>query len=202
MMNMNKILLLLIFSVLFTVPSLASEALNEANAHFTYQGEPIHPFLIEKFSNWISDNRSPIVVTVDISASFNTNQYSQSDIQKNDNWWRAERHYTDGDIPLYESFSYQWLGRLNNGTHVLKTGSSGGGSGFFMDLMFIRFSTGEIMWEGKEHKQLLMSIVGTHSLGDRYMGDIQVFPDRVIIPASMRFGYPDGDDVELNFSID
>jgi len=107
----------------------------------------------------------------------------------------------DGDIPLYQAFYYHWLGKLADDTHVLETGSSGGGSGFFMDLMFIRFSEDEIFWEGKKEKQLLMSIVGTHRLGDRYNGDIKVYPDKIFIPASEgQFGGGSIDkDIELKF---
>jgi len=186
---------------MFVTPLMASEQLNEANAKFTYKGKPMHPFLVGKLSNFISDNRPPIVTTVDVSASFDTNEYPQSEIKKRDDWWFVERIDKYKDIPLYESFDYHWLGKLADGTHVLETGSSGGGSGFFMDLLFIKFSEGEIFWEGKKENQLLMSIVGTYSLGDRYNGDIKVYPDKVFIPASDgQFGGGSIEkDVELKF---
>lgn len=198
---MKKFLLCLMFFVMFITPLMASEQLNEANAKFTYKGKPMHPFLVGRLSNFISDNRPPIVTTVDVSAAFDTNEYPQREIKKRDDWWFVERTDKYKDIPLYESFDYHWLGKLADGTHVLETGSSGGGSGFFMDLMFIRFSEGEIFWEGKKEKQLLMSTVGTYSLGDRYNGDIKVYPDKVFIPASDgQFGGGSIDkDVELKF---
>jgi len=198
---MKKFLLCLMFFVMFVTPLMASEQLNEANAKFTYKGKPMHPFLVGKLSNFISDNRPPIVTTVDVSASFDTNEYPQSEIKKRDDWWFVERIDKYKDIPLYESFDYHWLGKLADGTHVLETGSSGGGSGFFMDLLFIKFSEGEIFWEGKKENQLLMSIVGTYSLGDRYNGDIKVYPDKVFIPASDgQFGGGSIEkDVELKF---
>lgn len=198
---MKKFILFLIFFAMLITPLIASEQLNEANAKFTYKGKPIHPFLVGKLSNFISDNRPPIVTTVDVSAAFDTNEYPQREIKKRDDWWFVERTDKYKDIPLYESFDYHWLGNLSDGTHVLETGSSGGGSGFFMDLMFIRFSEGEIFWEGKKEKQLLMSTVGTYILGDRYNGDIKVYPDKVFIPASDgQFGGGSIDkDVELKF---
>jgi len=55
---------------------------------------------------------------------------------------------------------------------------------FFMDLIFVRFFEDEIMWEGKQAKQLLMSVVGTYSIRDRYEGDMKVYADKVVIPAS------------------
>lgn len=198
---MKKFLLCLMFFVMFIAPSMASEQLDELNAKFTYKGKPIHPFLVGEFSYRLSDNRLPMVTTVDVSAAFDTNEYQQSDVKKNNDWWFVEHIEKDGDITLYESFDYHWLGKLADGTHVLETGYSGGGSGFFMDLMFIRFSEGGIFWEGKKEKQMLMSIVGTYRLGDRYDGDIKVYPDKVFIPASegQLGGGSIDKDVELKF---
>lgn len=184
---MNKKQLIVAWMILislFTPPLLASQQLDEVDAKFTYKGKPIHPFLVGEFSNWLSDNRPPIITMVDVTAAFDTNEYQQSSIEKRDDWWFAKTEEKDGDITLYESFGYHWLGKLANGVHVLETGSSGGGSGFFMDLMFIKFSESEIFCEGKKEKQLLMSIVGIYSLGDRYEGDIKVYPDKVIISVS------------------
>lgn len=199
---MKKFILASMFFVMLVTPLMASQQLDEANAKFTYKGKPIHPMLINKFSNWMSDNRPPMVTTVDVSASFDTNEYMQSEVKKRDDWWYVEKEEMDKDIRSYESFDYHWCGKLANGIHVLKTGSSGGGSGFFMDLMLVKFSEGEIMWEGKKEKQLLISIVGFYSLGDRYDGNIKVFPDKVLIGAS-KSQYGGGSiekDVELNVS--
>jgi hypothetical protein len=142
-----------------------------------------------------------MITTVDIKAAYDTNKYQVSDIARRNDWLFYEKTKMDGDIRLYESFGYKWLGKMKNGVHVLETGSSGGGSGFFMDLMLVKFSEGEILWEGKKEKQYLMSIVGTYILGDRYEGDIKVYPDRVLIPASEN-QYGGGaieKDIELKF---
>ena len=177
--------------------------LDEANANFTYKGKPIHPLLVREFSNWLSDDRPPIVATVDVVAAYDTNKYQLEGIKKRNDWWYAEEIEKDGDITLYESFSYHWLGKMENDTHVLEVGSSGGGSGFFMDLMFVQFSEGEITWEDQKEKQLLMSIIGIYTLGDRYDGDIKVYPNKVIIPGSEnQYGGGSVDkDIELKFPI-
>ena len=149
----------------------------------------------------ISDNRPPIVTTVDIAAAHDTNKYQRDTIEKRDDWWFAEREEKIGDFSEYESFGYHWLGKLANGIHVVEVGYSGGGSGFFMDLMFIKFFEGEIFSEGKKEKQMLMSIVGLYSLGDRYEGKITVYPDKVLIPASedQRGGGSIDNNIELKF---
>ena len=191
----------IIFIVIYFLCLFSITFADELNNSFTYRGEPIHPALVKEFSNWMSDNRPPIITTVDVSAAFNTNQYHLSEIKKRNDWYFYEEIETDGDIRFYESFGYRWLGKMDNGIHVLETASSGGGSGVFMDLMLVKFSEGEILWEGKKEKQLLMSIVGTYMLGDRYEGDIKVYPDRIFIPASKRQsgGRAIEEDVELTF---
>ncbi len=186
---------------MFTSPLMASEQLLEANTKFTYKNKPIHPFLIGQFSNWCSDYRPPILKTVDVSAAFDTNQYQLSEIKRHNNWLFSEKEWFDGDVRLYESFHYQWLGKMKNGIHVLETGANGGGSGTFMDLMFVRFFEDEIMWEEKKEKQLLLSIEGIYSLGDRYNGRVKVYADKVTITASpnQRGGGSIDKDTELKF---
>ncbi len=197
---MKKIIFCLVL-LFIALPSFASQQLEEAITKFTYNGKPIHPFILREFSNWLSDNRPPMITTVDVSAASDTNKYMDSEIEKRDNWLFAKTEEMDGDVRLYESFGYHWIGRLANGVHVLETGSSGGGSGFFMDLMFVEFSEGEIFWENKKEKQLLMTIVGTYSLGDRYEGDIKINGNKVLIPASadQRGGGSNDKDIELSF---
>jgi len=198
---MKKLILFLVFFILFITPLMAGSQLDEANVKFTYKGKPIHPFLVGEFSNWLSYNRPPIVTTVDVAAAYDTNKYQKSSIEKRGDWWFAEKQEKDGDFVIRESFGYHWLGKLVNGVHVVEMGYSGGGSGFFMDLMFVRLSEGEIFSEGKKEKQLLMSIVGIYSLGDRYEGKIKVYPDKVFIPASedQRGGGSIDKDIELKF---
>jgi len=174
--------------------ALASDHLSEANAKFTYNGKPMHPLLVKQFSNWISDNRPPIRTTVDVAAAFDTNEYQQDEVQRNGDWWVVNQ----GEAG--EAFGYRWIGKMANGIHVVETCENGGGSGIFMDLRFIKFSNREILWGDKKTKQLLMTVVGTYTLGDRYDGEIGVYPDKVIIPASKSpISGPIEKDVELTF---
>lgn len=204
---MKKLLLFVVLVTMFITPSMASERLDEANAKFSYNGKPIHPFLVKELSNWMSnlmnERHPPVRTTVDVAAAFDTYKYKQSTIEAKGNWWFSKHEEVVRDMQEYEAFSYHWLGRMANGIHVVETGANGGGSGFFMDLMFLKFSEGEIAWENKQEKQLLMSIAGIYTLGDRYEGDIKVFPDKVFIPASKRQagGGSVEKDTELNFPI-
>ncbi|MFA5160605.1 MAG: hypothetical protein WC484_08915, partial [Candidatus Omnitrophota bacterium] len=84
-----------------------------------------------------------------------------------------------------EFFCYERLGKLNNGLHVLKVSNSGGGSGTFMDLFFVRFDKGNgYTRDGEKYDQLLMSIVRQYPLGDRDDGEIKVLGDHVVVGRS------------------
>ena len=167
-----------IFGFLYTTRLYAAiqEDLQKANQSFTYNSKPIHPGLVQEFSNWISDNRNPITISVDISAGSDTNEYSDSRVTANEEG-AVCRQGQDG-----ESFCYHWLGRLINGVHVLRVTDSGGGSGIFGDLFFVKFEVGQgYMSDGKKYDRLLMSIMLTYPLGDRYDGNIRFEKDRIVV---------------------
>ncbi|MFA7000753.1 MAG: hypothetical protein WC352_01220 [Candidatus Omnitrophota bacterium] len=160
----------------------AGVALAEADVNFTYQGKPIHPKLVQEFSSWISDKGLPTTITVDVSAP-HRNEYSDEISMKGKN---VCVYPTDNEgKQTGESFSYERLGKLNNGLHVLRVMDGGGGSGVFTDLFFVRFSKGTgLTPEGSQYDQLLMSIVRQYPVGDRDDGEIKVLGDRVVVGRS------------------
>ena len=111
-----------------------SSALAEANRDFTYKGSPINPFLIKEFGTWLSDNSSPVTVSVDvIAASSARNEYNSDSVTINEH--QVKSPTSDGS-GYYE---YERLGTLADGTHVLEIADCGGGSGVFKKLFFVRF---------------------------------------------------------------
>ena len=157
-----------------------SSALVEANQDFTYQGIPVHPFLVKEFETWMSDNCSPVTVSVDvIAASKARNEYSTSSVTVNGSQVKA----TDADDTGY--YQYERLGILADGTQVLEVADSGGGSGVFKKLLFVRFSTDKAYdLNGKVYERLLMTVVREFPLGDRDDGNIEVGDDGVIVSSS------------------
>ena len=179
---MRKVFLFVfIIFVQFSVTAYADlkPAIQEANEKFAYNGKPIHPGLIQEFSSWISDSGEPTTISVDVAAN-HRNEYFEDDMKIRDN----------GVIVLQkegeqEYFYYKWLGRLNNGLHVLSVGEGGGGSGVFQDLFFVRFDIGNgFTSEGERYERLLMTIVRSFILGDRDDAEIKVLPDQVVIGKS------------------
>ena len=158
----------------FSGPPLSIQsALAEANAKFTYKGKPIHPKLVQEFATWLSDFCRPKTISVDIAAAFDTNEYSDYDVKiKRNGYVYFQEEKTSG------YFYYKWLGRLKNGLHVLLTGDSGGGSGVFMDIYFVKFSIDKgFSPQGQPYPRLLMSIIRVYPLQDRYEGQIEVLPE-------------------------
>ncbi|MDD5644672.1 MAG: hypothetical protein PHO00_04415 [bacterium] len=158
------------FPILFFCFSLNVSA--EIEPGFMYQGKPIHPGLLQEFESWYSDGGLPTTISVDISASHG-NEYNDSDVTVEDNGYVV---YQEDDSPEY--FYYKWLGKLNNGLHVLITGSSGGGSGVFKNVYFVRFDTDTgYTPEGEKYSRRLMTIVRICPLGDRDDGDVTLLPE-------------------------
>jgi hypothetical protein len=156
-----------------------SKELAEVNRHFTYHGAAIHPRLLGKFLGLISDNTPPVTVSVDIiAASQAGNEFYQWPVKQCEkDVWSTHNNDTD------ESYSYRWIGRLKNGIHVVLLSYSSGGSSIFKSLFLITFSDSSILWEDRQIKQLLMSIVGIYSLEDRNNSNINIEGNTIIISA-------------------
>ena len=155
--------------------------LQEVNAHFTVQGKPVHPRLVEKFQTFLSDSGPPAVITVDLlAATINGNEYYEPDVKVQDGVVSVEHKDPEGS-----GFAYKWLGTVRPGLHVVETFASGGGTGVFMDLYFFRTSTATGQDEKGPYDEVLMTLARTPViLGDRDDGTIKVEPGRVIIGKS------------------
>jgi hypothetical protein len=162
-------------------PAPVPRLLQEVNAHFTVQGKPVHPRLVEKFQTFLSDSGPPAVITVDLlAATVNGNEYYEPDVKVQDGLVSIEHKDQEGS-----SFAYKWLGTVRPGLHVVETFYSGGGTGVFMDLYFFRVYRATGRDEKGPYDQVLMTLVRTPViLGDRDDTTIKVEPGRVIIGKS------------------
>jgi hypothetical protein len=167
------------YSLAFTASNI-DNAILEADNHFIYNKQPIHPGLIAEFNPWISDTWKPVTTSVDVSAAYGTNEYFEDDAKVKEDGYIYLQKKEEG-----EYFYYKWLGKLNNGLHILEVGEGGGGSGIFKALFIVKFEKGYgFTPEGQKYERLLMSIVRNESLGDRDDGKITVLPDKVILGKS------------------
>jgi hypothetical protein len=125
----------------------------------------------------------PAIAAIDIDAALHRERKTPiSEIGGFLSYSDPSRHGEGGFGAGY--FMYRHLGHTSNGIHVVQTASSGGGSGVFMHVLFLRFEEDHAYQEGVQRKRLLLRRVGDLSLGDRYDGDLLLEDSRLLIGAS------------------
>jgi hypothetical protein len=147
--------------------------------NFQFKGKAIHPLLIRRFEPWVSDTRPPIVSELNLTAAWDSNEY-------------AAEFKTDADgtisitIPEGGNFSYRPLGKSTNGIYILRTLSSGGGSGVFQAILFLRIQTRTAyLADGiKTGEQVFLQVLRRFPLGDRDDPEVIIKKDRVIVGKS------------------
>src|SRR5437879_1244563 len=164
------------------------------DADFRFHGKLIHPLLIKQFEPWISDARPPITVEVNLTAAWDSNEYA-AEFKTNSNG------VVSINLPEGASYAYRHLGRLRDGIHVLRTSDSGGGSGVFEAILFVRFRTRlAYLADGvKQGQQIFLQVVRRYPLGDRDGAEVVVKQDHVIVgksryrenPVVLKFGKED-----------
>lgn len=133
----------------------------------------ISPKIIADMLGWFSD-RGEQVMAVNLLSANDSNRYA-CDIQVDE---EPDRHPFIWMQEEHDRVGYRYIGRSEDGVHVLHTVTSGGGSGSFHTLLFIRFInepgiTGE-QGQIDIRDRLIMKSHGTISLGDRYQGEISI----------------------------
>ena len=190
-MKRSAIILLGSLSLLSRVAAGSPE---NPDAEFRFHGKPIHPLLVKQFEPWISDARPPITVEVNLTAAWDSNEYAAG-------FQTASNGVVSIDLPERASYAYRHLGRLRDGIHVLRTSESGGGSGAFEAILFVRFRTSlAYLADGvKQGQQIFLHVVRRYPLGDRDEAEVVVKQDHVIVgksryradPVVLKFGKDD-----------
>ena len=117
------------------------QVLQEVNESFTYRGSPINPELVKEFECWISD-MNPVTMAVDVSAAFDSNEYS-SEPYVDGEWIRVK---TDE-----ETYGYKRISR-DNGIHVLQTTAG--------SELWVRFDVWQSQYpDGEVYDQLIVRLV-------------------------------------------
>jgi len=133
-----------------------SSELTEANKNFTYKGKPINPWVLAEILGYDLHGGINAIVSVDITDAYTLGKYNECEESKSDpkassrsiksengsvvGYEHTFNHEIDGSLSFNDiSFSYKWLGKLNNGIHVLETTSSEGGSMTTDQLLFVKF---------------------------------------------------------------
>jgi hypothetical protein len=160
-------------------PDLATE-LQEARSHFTFHGQPIHPKIVKAFDGWISD-RGPNVLALSVSNATGSNEYSEP----TQTIGRLVR-YNEADDGAAIWYGYEDIGRLKDGTQVVRSSEHGEhSSGVFETILLFRFRIQPSMdLSFPVRNELVMYTCGSFGLGDRDDGKIEVEDDRIIVGPS------------------
>ena len=140
-----------------------------------WQGSAVHPGCIRELRADLADEK-PVVAAVDLEGCRRSTRYSSS-------------YETDGSVLRWRDpdtdgggyFQYEYLGVLSNGIHVVRIGESGGGSGFFEDLLFLRSNEATVSEDGRQRARQVLTLVGSETLGDRAQVAIELSGDAVTI---------------------
>ena len=178
----------------------------EDRVHATYsfgQAPFVHPEIVGDLVGWLSDTGDQ-VVAINLLDSQDSNRYF-GDI--------SVVPHTDGSVPSWpwvyalegeprarpsflnqEGHAYRYLGSTPSGLDVLHYRYSGGGSGLFNHLVFVRIevdygadykrpavsSGGQSVARPLVRQRELIRLVGKIPLGDRWLGTIEVVGNDVV----------------------
>ena len=176
----------LIIAVLFTTSASTQDSslLDEELKSFRFKGKPIHPAVVEELITPLADPL-PTIVSVEVEGGHRNNKARGTPSSNANGYIEYTDPYTHGSSPNGNGyFCYRHLGRTAEGIHVLKTLSSGGGSGIFMDIIFIRFEWDDAYEQGEYRKRVIMKRVGDFCLGDRDDGTIKLDGNKLTISTS------------------
>ena len=153
------------------------ELLKEVNSHFYFKGEPIHPELLHLFNSSMSD--APIVMTVDLCIGYHSNLcYHKTAVDGK----IVTEHLRDREGNQQGTYEYEYLGKLDNGVHVVRTLCYGELLGSSNDLLFISFKIRKTYdYNGKVQEQLLMTLEKCYNIGDRLTSKVTLSKNSVTI---------------------
>jgi len=135
----------------------------------------VHPGCIRALTTDLADSR-PVVAAVDLEGCSKSNRFGDApDIDGRILRWKQP------DAGERGFFQYEYLGALSNGVLVVRTAESGGGSGIFQEMLFLRIAPSSVLEDGAKRTRDALTMVGTESLGDRDRVTITLSGDAVTI---------------------
>jgi hypothetical protein len=145
----------------------------EADSLFYFHRSPISPYLLDELNGglfFLSDG--PDTRVVDMEAGSVSRKYENNLDDKRTGFTSTCMSY---GTEYHTYFSYDYLGKTSNGVHVVRTVFSGGGSGVFGLIQFIRFRVRRgFDCNGILKDQLLMCLERYDSERDRTQSIINI----------------------------
>ena len=165
--------------------------LAEVDATFTANGRQISPKLIRVFEPWLSD-RNIVVTQVSLTTAMGSNQFGLHGTKRFGPpdfpgparfQWSIPEDEPGGPM----TFLYEYVGRLDGGTHVLRTTVNDGGSGWFDSVIFVRARAIEL---GGDGWHVVLEPRGGFPIGDRSERPITIEGDHAVVGPSAESAMP------------
>ena len=141
-----------------------------------WRGKPVHPGCIRELKTELADSR-PVVAAVDLEGCADSNRYA-APYETEGRTLRLRDSAAEGSRGY---FQYEHLGVLSTGVHVVRLLESGGGSGAFQGLLFLRVEKTRVLEDGRERAREALVLRGSESLGDRDQVIVELSGDSVKI---------------------
>lgn len=143
-------------------------------AGFTFNGAPIHPMAVQLLVGDLANELS-LAGAVDLEGSAKTSS-NRAKVTVENNTVRA----TDG----VGFVGYQHVGTTRGGIHVLIVSRSGGGSGVFEDVLWVKIVRDHVWEDGKNRDRTMLVRAGGFPLGDRDNGSVQLRGSTLLVGKS------------------
>lgn len=149
---------------------------------YSFQREEfVHPLIVRELLGWISDVGST-VVAIDLGLANRSNQFfGDFSVEMRDGrvWPKCTR---EGG----EFFVYSYIATSPSGVHMLECYDYGGGSGVFSYVALLAFESDRCLDQNTSstmaaRNRILLKILGSVHLGDRYSGSIEYRDGKLVI---------------------
>jgi len=149
-----------------------------AQEYFVWNGQPIHPKIVEDLVIPFFDKGDQII-SINLEFSQDSNRYCCKDNYsvKVENGLMLVSYLRPSDEGF---FSYQFKGKMDNGVFVIRTWNNTGGSGVFGALLFLKITErASLRLKGDrllvfDRKHVVLEKLGEWRLGDRKRHGIKV----------------------------
>ena len=147
---------------------LAFGQLAAQNPGLVWDGSAVHPGCIRELTTDLADP-APVSAAIDLQGCQRSNRYTSAiEVEGSVLRWRDPNGGGRG------YFEYEYLGALASGVHIVRVGESGGGSGVFQSLLFLRTVVGEVLEDGRQRVRYLLTLIGSENLGDRAQVSVEL----------------------------
>lgn len=143
----------------------AAPAPQQAEDRFLLGGKPIHPLSVAPLIEDLGGH-GPRIAAVDLEGSRASGSHSPKVTVRGETVSSL-----DGEGGWV---AYRHVGTTPNGLHVLRIEISGGGSGIFGNVAWVRLARDQVWEDGKKRGRTTLVLVGEFTLGDRDNGEVRL----------------------------